>query len=467
MIKCIWKFNNIIDDIYKFDFEDLYVNNNKLYYKKSWKIFGYKDIDKNWIDMLKKEWFFENKQSYSLKKVVDWKKIFFRIARSQNQIVIRKLWFTFDFFRNFRHDKVLFEFVTSVLKQQNNKSLLISWLTGSWKTTFILSLLEMINNYTYKDIVLVQLKDILDKQLKSKKINIDLRNKNIQELKIIINDFLDKEEKKIIWEILNKYLKEIWIEELLDKYNNNSVYTIEKPIEYYFENKNLIFWQNEIEAKNTEQANELYTELVDIALQSNPDIIYISEIKNRIEYQKYIDIIFVWPTVIASNHANSVFWNLRRLEAVSENKNEIKEKIANWLWWLLNLKRYEIISLDNKKPFVFSYEFLKFFPEEIYDFYVLNNDKEFKNKLLLEERNKNYYLPHSLSLIFNIYVLYKKWYNFILKLTSWLELQKIVEENAEKLAELYNVWYEETKFVLDKYFKLEEEYKKSSKYNLF
>jgi len=419
MIKNIWKYNNVIDDIYKFDFEDLYLNDNKLYYKKSWKIFWYKDIDKQWIEELRKEWFFEDKQSYSLKKVIDWNKIFFRIAKSQNQRVIRKLWFTFDFYKNFRHDKVLFEFISSVLKQQNNKSLLISWLTGSWKTTFILSLLEMINNYSYSEIVLEQLKDILDKQLKNKNINIDLDNKSIQELKTIINDHLNEEEKKIIWKILEEYLKEIWIEDLLDKYNNNAVYTIEKPIEYFFENKNLVFWQNEIETKDTEQANELYTELVDTALQSNPDIIYISEIKNKLEYQKFIDIIFVWPTVIASNHANGVFGNLRRLEAVSENKSEIKEKIANWLWWLLNLKRYEIISLDNKKPFVFSYEFLKFFPEDVYDFYVLNNDKEFKNKLLLEEKNKNYYLSHNLSLIFNIYVLYKKWYNFILKLIDW------------------------------------------------
>jgi len=74
-------------------------------------------------------------------------------------------------------------------------------------------------------------------------------------------------------------------------------------------------------------------------LQSNPDIVYISEIKNKVEYERFVDSVYVWPVIIASNHANNVFQNLKRIESITTNVEEIKSKISMWLWWLVNLRR--------------------------------------------------------------------------------------------------------------------------------
>jgi len=199
----------------------------ELYLKKDWRIIEKIELNDKQIEEIKTSELFQNKFSYSIKS---WKS-FYRIAKNWNNMVIRKLWFTFDFYKSYRTDPFLMSFISEVLTQRNNKTLLISGLTWSWKTTFILSLLEMLNYYDYNMIVKEQALKITEGILKEKGIEMEIKLENLE---TIIKDNFDNKEKKLLTFSLNSFLEQIKIKELLEKFNKKAVYTIEKPIEFVF-----------------------------------------------------------------------------------------------------------------------------------------------------------------------------------------------------------------------------------------
>ncbi len=445
--------NELFDN---YNFEDIFIkfndeNNDYINLAKKWKIYKKVLFNDNFIKDFKNSKFYQEKFSYSVK----WKNnVFFRIARVWEKFTIRKLWFTFDFYEIYRVDQVLFNFVNTVLLQNYNKTLLISWRTWSWKTTFILSLLNMINDYNYEKIVEKQLKKVLKKMLKEKKIEIKITKNNITQ---IIQDYLDKKEIEILEKVVWEFLDNIKIKNLLENYEGGSVFTIEKPIEYFFDKDlNLFFNQNEVDSKNSQIANESYIKLVDTSLQSNPSIIYISEIKNKTEYERFLDTIYVWPAVIASNHANSVFQNLKRIESVSNNIKEIKSKITMGLWWLINLERYEVVW---DKIYLSSYELLKMYEKDVRWSYFSNNDDVFYSQMLIEYRNKNYYISHEISLLYNMLLHYLSWKQFFLKKFKKDEQIKILNDNRQLLKDIYNISDEAVNFLETQIYENYEKFK--------
>jgi len=440
-----------------YDFEDMFfkLDDDKpiIHLSKKWKIYLRITFNESFENDFKNSNFYQDKFSYSVKW---WKNIFFRVAKNWERFTIRKLWYTFDFYENYRTDPVLFWFISNVLLQKYNKTLLISWRTWSWKTTFILSLLNMLNVYDFNKVVSKQLLKALNSMLKAKNIEIKITTENLNN---IIQDYLTEEEtiqlQEIVWWLLDK----IKIKELLDNYYWATVYSIEKPIEYFFEeDTNLYFNQNEIDSTTAEIANENYIRLVDIALQSNPNIVYISEIKNKIEYERFLDTVYVWPSIIASNHANNVFQNLKRIESISTNISEIKSKITMWVWGLINLERYEVIW---DQIYLSSYEILKMYENSVKWSYFANEDAVFQSQMLIEYKKENYYISHELSLLYNMYLNYLRWKSFVLKNIKKQKMLSLLTEHRQQLENLYWVWenglvfLEET--IIENYSKFEDE----------
>jgi len=435
------------------DFEDLFIklenNKNIVFYSKKWKIFKKWKFTEDWKKDFLNSNLNQNKNSYSVK----YNKIFFRVARIWKKYTIRKLWYTFNFFEKYNKDPVLFSFISNVLLQNYNKTLLISWRTWSWKTTFILSLLNMFNDFTYNDILKLHITKVVKNILKQKKIYIEIWD-NIE---TVIKDYLQKEELEILKDLVWKFIEEIKIEKLFEKYNNWSVFTIEKPIEYFFEeDNNLFFNQNQISNTNADEANNSYINMLDIALQSNPNIIYISEIKNKIEYERFLDTIYVWPAIIASNHSNNVFQNLKRIESITDNEKEVKSKITMWLWGLINFERYNVIW-DN--IYLSSYELLKMYENKVKSSYFSNKIDIFINQMTIEFKNKNYYINHFSSLLYNIYLYYISWKDFILKDFKLKVILNILNNNKDTLKNVYNLTDEALNFLETK---LIENYQKIS-----
>ena len=459
----VWKeMIDTVDELFQnYDFEDLFIkmeeNNWMFDWKKEanlskwWKIYLRLKLSESFIDDFEKSSFYQDKFSYSVKYKND---IFFRIARNWNKFTIRKLWYTFDFYETYITDPVLFSFVDEVLLQEYNKTLLISWRTWSWKTTFILSLLNMLNEYNYEKILSKQIIKILKKILTSKKINIKIEQNNIMS---IIEDYLNEDEKSSLSTAVWSFLEQIKIKSLLETYNWGTVYTIEKPIEYYFETDDFLYYnQNEVDSSTAEKANDHYIKLVDIALQSNPSIIYISEIKNRVEYERFLDTIYVWPAVIASNHSNSVFQNLKRITSISTNEKEVKSKIVMWVWWLINIKRHKVIW---DKIFLSSYEILKMYKERVKWWFYSNSEDVFINQMKIELKSDYYYIPHELSLLYNVYLNYLKWKSFILTEYKPNEILSLLSKNEQWLKELYKINDESIKFLENKLVENYEKYK--------
>jgi len=432
-----------VKDLLSLDFEDLYLAllRKEIYLKKDWRLVEKIELTDEQVEDIKNSILTQDKFSYSIES---WK-YFYRIAKNWDNMVIRKLWFTFDFYKNYRTDPFLMSFVSEVLTQRDNKTLLVSGLTWSWKTTFLLSLLEMLNNYNYNKIVKEQALKFTEGILKEKGIEMEIKLENLET--IIADNFNDKE-KELLSFSLNNFLEQIKIKELLDRFNKKAVYTIEKPIEFVFKDwKDLIFFQNEVDTTTPEIADKNYIRLLDLALQSNPDIVYISEIKNKVEYERFVDSVYVWPVIIASNHANNVFQNLKRIESITTNVEEIKSKISMWLWWLINMRRREVTTNDNKNIMLFSYELLKMFKEDVKVAYAWNSNEVFINKMLIENRNSDYYVSHETSLLYNIYLLFLKWKHFKLKEISEKKLLEILNNNYTDLKELYKLSEEKFTFL--------------------
>lgn len=427
------------------DFEDLYyiiwskkaiLSKNK----KQYKII--EDIDEEGAI---KSGIFSDKNFAAFEINKDGKESSFRIAHDENFYTVRKLWKIFSFIDVYWDDEILLRLFTRILNMDtSNKSILVSWSTGSWKTTLLIAFLQFLNIYTAQDLI----KFIIYKTINNKLmewISISFEKFKEKDLEVIQEELvsfykLKKEEVDSILDWINSYCESNWLDKLLENYEWGVVFSIEKPIEKKFTSDKMLFLQNsaEFESSNSKDVKEFenwktlddirlkkFLTAAEVALQSNPKIMYVSELKRDEEFKKWLDIIVTWFPVLASNHSWDIFQNLERILWIDmNNEKSLKNKIISWLGGLLNLKRYNTWSWR----FLISYEYL-IFEKDISKHLVNNSIEQFKHLIQTAGLSlKQEYISHEISLISNLYKIFLK----------NQEYERIKEFNEEDIMNLFS-----------------------------
>lgn len=372
--------------------------------KKNKKIFKeYKNIKK---EELIKIWLLqENKSSYYF-ETEKWNS--FRVAVSQEGIVMRKVGTELDFLQTYYNNFFLLHFIQNTLK---NGSLLISGATWTWKTTFIQSLLNFFNNYDDFKMLKVMVKKWLENfsnfTTNNKKVFDNIKTE--EELMLFVDNIISNEkEKEDFFSWIAEYFKRTNLQDFLQLFDKKFCYTIERPLEYKFKKNNLMFFQNDISSWDEQQT---YLKLAEISLQSNPDLLYISEIKTSKEYGNWTRVIQQGVKVVASNHADSVFQNfIRILAEVWWKEDATKLRIVSGLAGIMNIRRYE--TSDNS--FLISYEMLDFTNNKIKNIFLKEDIEMFKNRIVSFD-NSGVYFSHNESLFVEMMSRFKKWKPFLIK----------------------------------------------------
>ncbi len=256
-----------------------------------------------------------------------------------------------------------------------NNSVIVSWPTGSWKTTLLVSFFDFINQYTsdkYK-------KELLQQYILQKKW-IKLSEDKVEEF---YNANLDIDDKEYFIENLKRdnYYKML---EFIEKENKKVVYGIENPIEYYHKSKNIQFLQHDVLThwnintlskwmeskfpslkwiyktllsvldKIATSKVELvkwsnlkeFQNLADKALRTNPEYLLIWEIKNPLEFDIFLRAISFWLPVYTTSHSDDSFSMIQRIyDTSSFSPLEKLWLIARWIYWIVNTRIFFFKSL--------------------------------------------------------------------------------------------------------------------------
>jgi len=99
------------------------------------------------------------------------------------------------------------------------------------------------------------------------------------------------------------------------------------------------------------------------------------------------------------------------------------------------------------------------FKKDVKIAYAWNSNEVFVNKMLIENRNSDYYISHETSLLYNIYLQYLRWKHFIIKEISEKDIIKMLNDNYDDLKELYKLSEEKISFLKNR---IIEEYSNNS-----
>jgi len=450
-------FNKILDK----DFEDLYV----IPWKNKMAIKNGNDIQEqimNYPDGLLKEVYDGQLagavpgQAFS----IEYKNKPLRVQKTVSwDICIRKLSKPADFLDVvIKRDNVLTNFLSKVLgSNEPNKSLIISGTTGAGKTTFILSLLEFLNSYdinSYKNHFYVNYLAsqwaFTDQNAYKKTIH-DYNHKEIKEkAKEIVGKNSD-----IVLKELDDLYKKMDLIPLIKRYNSKVVYTIENPIEYFFKDKDLLFIQNELQwaGKTTKEVEDLKKSMA-ASFRSNPDLVYISEVRKKEAYLWLLDMFESSFPVIWTLHADDVFQSLTKIierwKAGKRTNKGIKTAITSWVGGMLHFKRYA--TMDN--VFLSSYELLEFSDNDSIKEAFKNRKtvQRFKDYYLSTDRVKNshyYYVKHNNSLLYKLFQYWSrqpKWKG-VIDVIEWdYEHVNKVLFSLKNIRDMTNIyyWYSQT-----------------------
>lgn len=287
----------------------------------------------------------------------------------------------------------------------NNKSLLISWETGSWKTAFVISLLNAINENSIEDFMARMYMKVLKFQFW-----VELpENTSFQQSKMKIEECLnmkDNNSKFKSIEEINRVILSNPFTTILKKMENNVLFTIENPIEYHFPLGSL-----QIEQIETED----YSGQIMNSLRNNPNLVYISEIRRQSEYEDFLLASSQGKQILSTNHSDWVFGNIQKIMSYT-SPERAKQDIISGVNGFLNFKRYfaTIDVGDDSKMDIFlsSYEFL-YLSEYLKGLLNSTRDiEEFKQltraKYLSDYDSVWIYLDHNISLAYNLYTIFKK-----------------------------------------------------------
>lgn len=377
---------------------------------------------------------------------------------------IRKLW----------QPKDLDEFIEDPLLKKMlawsflyDKWTIISWKTGSWKTTLLISFFSFLNKETPQSYTLKKKKEFL----KYCWINIDT-----QDVDNYFNNNLSEENKELFYsnledDVLYKMLNYI------EKENRKVVYTIENPIEFYFQSNIMNFIQNDIflhwqenvikneihNVKLSENIKNILTVINDIykewisynkwkwiveqtnifskMLRTNPDLSLIWEIRNQVEFDWFLKSIAVWIPTYTTLHSDDAFSTLQRLYDTSSLSHLEKiNLISSAIYWIINTKIFyskvlnkvipffDILFLEDEGTRLELYNFLKDW--QLYKLW--DKLKDLWTKKIDDDKWKVIYLNKKSSLLYN---LYKNYYN-----------NPILQDDN-----IMNKWIEELKFLFSRY----------------
>lgn len=398
-------------------------------------------------------------QWYDIKEKNLWKK---PISYIYEWIVLRfKLNYTWGKLSsvNFRRSKWLFDF-NSYLEHSlflkflqqlflKGKSFLISWETGSWKTTFLLSLYKYLNEHDVDEFKRRGYINLL------KNSQIDVNEDMTYEQCISVMEKLISEH-RMAWTI-QMYDSAILanpIVPIIETMQNTFIYTLENPIEY-----NLADESNGIDFEQIETDD--YSSHLTSTVTVNPNMVYVSELRTIEDYNNFLLVSAQWKQVVSTNHAENVFENIKKIIWYVGNESFVKQAIASWVWWFIHFKRYYptwyyvqkenggfelkefgftdevidgIVVKKKENIFLVSYEYLSFMDDEIRMMFQSEKDLEmFKTRVnnqyfyipndfssKEEWRAVMLYFPHEVSLLYNMFNIYKK-YRFIPKINvSWM-----------------------------------------------
>lgn len=312
----------------------------------------------------------------------------------------------------------------------NNKSLLISWETGSWKTAFVISLLNEINENPIEDFVAKMYVKILKFQFWVElptNISFELAKSKLEEC--LKNDKGYSKFKSI--EEINRVILSNPFTTILEKLQNNILFTIENPIEYNFPLGSL-----QIEQIETDD----YSGQIMNSLRNNPNLVYISEIRRQSEYEDFLLASSQGKQIISTNHSDWVFGNIQKIISYT-SPERAKQDIIMGVNWFLNFKRYfatiNIWKDSEIDVFLSSYEFLYL---NEYLKWLLNTTKgveEFKQltraRYLSDYDSVGIYLDHKISLTYNLYIIFKKYW----KLPNFIYQKKNLEWVSDMVLKQY------------------------------
>ena len=257
---------------------------------------------------------------------------------------------------------------------------IVSWPTGSWKTTLLVSFFDFINQYTPEK---------YEKEKKKEFIKV-IKWINLWDDKIeMYFNSLDIDEQEGFYALLknDSYYKML---ETIQKENKKIVYTIENPIEYFHKSNNIQFFQHDVlthwndgwikrwiesvykEVKSLYKflfntMDQLVTKkiemvkgsnvqqfqrLADRALRTNPEYLLIWEIKNPLEFDIFLRAISFWIPVYTTSHADDAFAMIQRIYDTSTFSSlEKLWLIARKLYWIVNTRIYFLPSLWSAIPY--------------------------------------------------------------------------------------------------------------------
>lgn len=231
-----------------------------------------------------------------------------------------------------------------------------------------------------------------------------------------IREILPVDQAEIIIQGTVEYIRDSGLNRLLSSFSGRSIFTMEKPIERRFVNDALSFTQTDISFNDMDEddinafkSGKTFDEVStrkfllqsNVALQSNPALMYVSEVK-REEYEKYLEVILQGIPTLATNHAGSIWQNLERIMAVQEDEKSAKQSIIGGMGGMINFRRY---AADDES-FLFSYEYL-IMTDDILTRFRNTSVKEFEKVITVSMMPKEY-IRHEYSLIRQIYTRFLK-----------------------------------------------------------
>ena len=445
-------FNKVkLEDIFEWeDFEDLYyalwtykavLTKNKKKYKEIGNIDEKDAINKGVL----------TDKNFFAYEIPGKENISFRISHIEKYYTVRKIPNVFSFLDVYGDDIMMLLFFAKVLTTDaSNKSILLSWSTGSWKTSMLIAFIELLNKYGIDSIKKAMIYKILNNNLDTT-ITIpfvEYKKKSIEEIKEELVSYYKMKNEKVeeLFNSVDSYLSSNLLDKLIETYDGGTIFSIEKPIEKKFDNENIFFIQTDVAFNSSNEKDSSLFErgetieqiwlkkfllAAEVSLQSNPSLVYISELKKDEEFKKFLDIITTGFPVLATNHSWDIFQNLERILWVDmSNERSMKNKLISWLGWIMNLKRYRTKS----KNFLISYEYLILEPD-IGKQFVNNDVAQFKQLVTKVNIGWNgQYVSHQVSLFST---LYRRW-------LKNKEFEVIIWMDKEAYEDLFRAFNRET-----------------------
>jgi len=327
-----------------------------------------------------------------------------------------------------------------------NNSVIVSWPTGSWKTTLLVSFFDFINQYTPKKYKL----ELLQKYIQTTK----WLKLGIDKIQEYFTANLDSDDKEYFLENLKRdnYYKML---EFIERENKKVVYTVENPIEYYHKSKNIQFLQHDVLTHwNINNINKWldsrfptlwkiykmlltaldkiatskvelvkwtnlkeFQNLADKALRTNPEYLLIWEIKNPLEFDIFLRAISYWLPVYTTSHSDDSFSMIQRIyDTSSFSPLEKLWLIARWIYWIVNTRIFFFKSLWKAMAY-FDVLFLndEAIRSKLYNFLKEWNLHKFAEELenhwirrMPDNSLKLYYLNKKSSVLYALYITMKE-----------------------------------------------------------